>query len=294
MKYMTFTDRTEQKYGALLGERVIELTGHGFPSTLLEFIKTGEQTWEAAEAYCQSSPPIGLPLSQVRVLAPLPNPGKIVCIGLNYMDHCREQNIKVPERPVVFAKFSNTVTGPYDSIEWDPALTDQVDYEVELGVVIGKTARRVTQEKALDYVFGYTTANDVSARDIQFSDSQWVRGKSLDSFCPFGPVIVTADEIPDPQKLALRTTVNGQVLQDSNTAEMIFSVRELISFLSQAFTLEPGDLILTGTPNGVGVFRKPQIFLRDGDQVTVEVERIGKLENPCVGYLRKGGWSSTS
>lgn len=282
MKYMTFTDGADQKFGALLGEKVIELSGRGFPSTLMEFISAGEQVWTAADSYCQYSASSGLPLSQVRALAPLPKPGKIVCIGLNYMDHCREQNIKVPERPVVFAKFPNTVTGPFDAIEWDSALTNQVDYEVELGVVIGKTARRVTQEKALDYVFGYTTANDVSARDLQFSDSQWVRGKSLDGFCPFGPVIVTADEIPDPQQLALRTTVNGQVLQDSNTAEMIFGVRELISFLSQAFTLEPGDLILTGTPDGVGVFRKPQVFLRDGDQVAVEVEHIGKLENRVV------------
>lgn len=217
MKYITFTDGTELKFGALLGEQVVELVGQDFPSTLLEFIAAGEQTWAKAAVYYQSSSLPGKTVSQVRVLAPLPKPGKIVCIGLNYKDHCREQNIKEPERPLVFAKFPNAVTGPYEPIEWDPTLTDQVDYEVELGVVIGKTARRVTQEKALDYVFGYTAANDVSARDLQFSDSQWVRGKSLDSFCPFGPVIVTADEIPDPQALALRTIVNGKVLQDSNT-----------------------------------------------------------------------------
>ncbi len=282
MRYITFTDGTELKFGILLGERVVELAGQGFPSTLLEFIAAGEHAWAEAAAYCQSSPQPELQLSQVRLLAPLPRPSKIICIGLNYMDHCREQNVKVPERPLVFAKFPNAVTGPYDIIEWDSTLTDQVDYEVELGVVIGKTARRVTQERALDYVFGYTVANDVSARDLQFSDTQWVRGKSLDSFCPLGPVIVTADEILDPQMLALRTTVNGQVLQDSNTSEMIFGVRELISFLSQAFTLEPGDLILTGTPDGVGVFRKPPVFLHDGDQVVVEVERIGQLENRAV------------
>ena len=166
-----------------------------------------------------------------------------------------------------------------ETIEWESALTNEVDYEGELGVVIGKTVRRVTKEAALDYVFGYTVANDVSARDLQFSDKQWVRSKSLDTFCPFGPAIVTADEIPDPQTLALRTRVNGKVLQDSNTCEMIFSVRELISFLSHSFTLEPGDLILTGTPNGVGVFRNPKIFLQNGDLVEVEIEGVGKIEN---------------
>jgi 2-keto-4-pentenoate hydratase/2-oxohepta-3-ene-1,7-dioic acid hydratase in catechol pathway len=221
----------------------------------------------------------GISLSSVHLLAPLPRPGKIVCVGLNYMDHCREQNVKVPERPLLFAKFATAITGPYDPVMWDPALTCQVDFEVELGVVIGRTARLVTEETALDYVFGYTVANDISARDLQFSDVQWVRGKSLDTFCPIGPAIVTADEIPDPQVLALRTTVNGVILQDSNTAEMIFGVRELIAFISRSFTLEPGDLILTGTPHGVGVFRNPQVFLKDGDQVVVEVENIGRLEN---------------
>jgi 2-keto-4-pentenoate hydratase/2-oxohepta-3-ene-1,7-dioic acid hydratase in catechol pathway len=282
LKYISYTTGEEEKFGALLGERVVELTGQGFPPTLPEFISAGRQVWEAAAAYCQNPSGLILSVSQVRLLAPLRRPGKIIGIGLNYMDHCREQNIKVPERPVVFAKFATAINGPYDPITWDPALTDQVDYEVELGVVIGQTARRVTREAALDHVFGYTVVNDVSARDLQFSDSQWVRGKSLDSFCPFGPAIVTSEEIPDPQVLAIKTTVNGQVLQDSNTSEMIFGVRELISFLSQAFTLDPGDLILTGTPDGVGVFRKPQVFLRDGDQVVVEVERIGRLENRAV------------
>jgi len=279
MRYITFNLGNKQRFGALSGERVIELGKHGFPATMLDFILAGEEVWAAAQAFCLENPASEVSLSQVHLLAPLPRPGKIIGIGLNYMDHCREQNVKVPERPLVFAKFGTAVNGPYGEIEWEAALTHEVDYEGELGVVIGKTVRRITKEAALDYVFGYTVANDVSARDLQFSDKQWVRGKNLDTFCPFGPAIVTADEIPDPQTLALRTKVNGKVLQDSNTSEMIFGVRELIAFLSCSFTLEPGDLILTGTPNGVGVFRNPKIFLQNGDLVEVEIEGVGKIEN---------------
>jgi 2-keto-4-pentenoate hydratase/2-oxohepta-3-ene-1,7-dioic acid hydratase in catechol pathway len=279
MRYVTFTIGEEKKYGALLGERVIELDRQGFPATMLEFIQAGEEIWTAAQVFCLDNPAPGISLDRIRLHAPLPRPGKIVGIGLNYMDHCREQKVMVPEYPLVFAKFGTAVIGPYDIIEWDADLTTKVDYEGELGAVIGKTARRVKQEDALDYVFGYTVVNDVSARDLQFSDKQWVRSKSLDSFCPFGPAIVTTDEIPNPQALALRTKVNGEVLQDSNTAEMIFGVRELVAYLSCSFTLEPGDLILTGTPAGVGVFRTPKIFLQNGDVLEVEIDGIGKIEN---------------
>jgi 2-keto-4-pentenoate hydratase/2-oxohepta-3-ene-1,7-dioic acid hydratase in catechol pathway len=279
MKYITFTVGKEQKFGALLGEQVIELGKYGFPATMMDFIQAGEEVWVAAKAFCLDNPALGELLHRFSLVAPLPRPGKIIGIGLNYMDHCREQNVKIPERPLVFAKFGTAVTGPYETIEWDSALTNEVDYEGELGVVIGKTVRQITKETALDYVFGYTVANDVSARDLQFSDKQWVRSKSLDTFCPFGPAIVTVDEIPDPQTLVLRTKMNGKVMQDSNTAEMIFGVRELIVFLSHSFTLEPGDLILTGTPNGVGVFRNPKIFLQNGDLLEVEIEGIGKIEN---------------
>jgi 2-keto-4-pentenoate hydratase/2-oxohepta-3-ene-1,7-dioic acid hydratase in catechol pathway len=279
MRYITFTVGNEQRIGALFGDRVIELHKNGFPATMLDFIQAGEEVWLAAQAFCLENPVSDISLNQLHLLAPLPRPGKIIGIGLNYMDHCREQNVKVPEHPLVFAKFGTAVTGPYEEIEWEAALAHEVDYEGELGVVIGKTARLITKDAALDYVFGYTVANDVSARDLQYSDKQWVRSKSLDTFCPFGPAIVTADEIPDPQTLALHTKVNGKVLQDSNTCEMIFSVRELISFLSHSFTLEPGDLILTGTPNGVGVFRNPKIFLQNEDLVEVEIEGVGKIEN---------------
>lgn len=222
-----------------------------------------------------------VPLAGAQLLAPVQRPGKIVAIGLNYMDHCREQHVAPPEKPLIFTKFTTAINRPGGVIEWSAALTQQVDFEAELAVVIGKTARRVAEAEALDFVFGYTVANDVSARDLQFSDKQWVRGKSLDTFCPLGPWLVTADELPDPQALPIRCEVNGQRLQNSTTAEMIFPVRALIAFCSQAFTLEPGDIILTGTPHGVGVFREPQIFLQDGDAVTVTIEGIGSLSNTC-------------
>ena len=225
-----------------------------------------------------------MPVKSVRLLAPMPNPGKIMAIGLNYMDHCREQGVKPPERPLIFSKFTTAIVGPGDVVSWDSSLTKQVDFEVELAVVIGKTARNVSEASALDYVFGYTIMNDVSARDLQFSDGQWVRAKSLDTFAPMGPAILSADEVADPQALKLKCTVNGQVMQDSSTKEMIFGVRHLIADLSRAFTLQPGDIITTGTPHGVGVFRNPKVFLKDGDTVTCEIEGIGTLENTthCV------------
>jgi 2-keto-4-pentenoate hydratase/2-oxohepta-3-ene-1,7-dioic acid hydratase in catechol pathway len=215
------------------------------------------------------------------LMAPVPNPSKIVAIGLNYRDHAREQGAPIPERPIIFAKFPTSVIGPGDAIVWDPALTDKVDYEAELAVAIGATARNVNEADAIDFVAGYTCGNDVSARDLQFGDHQWVRGKSLDTFCPLGPVLVTPDEIPDPQDLSVRAFLNDETMQDSRTSEMIFGVRELIAFASRAFTLLPGDVILTGTPHGVGVFRKPPVFMKDGDRIAVEIEKIGRLENVC-------------
>ncbi|TLN15423.1 fumarylacetoacetate hydrolase family protein, partial [bacterium] len=204
----------------------------------------------------------------------------VVAIGLNYMDHCREQNVAVPTSPLVFAKFPSSIIAHQEAIRFDPALTDQVDWEAELGVIIGRRARHVKRADALSYVFGYTPLNDVSARDLQFGDRQWVRGKSLDTFCPFGPAITTADEITDPQELRISSRVNGVTMQNSSTAEMIFPVDELVAFLSNAFTLEPGDVIATGTPDGVGVFRNPKVFLHNGDVVEIEIEKLGILSNP--------------
>lgn len=220
-----------------------------------------------------------VPLTEVRILAPL-RPPKIICVGQNYMDHCREQHVAPPAKPLLFSKYPTCVIGPDEAIRWPKGLTEQVDYEVELGVVIGRRARMIPEAQALDIVFGYVPVVDVSARDLQFGDGQWMRGKSLDTFCPLGPVVVSADEMPDPQNIPLKTRVNGVTYQDSNTGEMIFPVSHLISYMSQAFTLEPGDLILTGTPHGVGVFRDPQVFLKPGDMLEVEVGDFGTLRNP--------------
>ena len=220
-------------------------------------------------------------LADVEILAPVPRPGKIVAIGRNYREHATEEGLEPPAAPLVFAKWPTSVVGPGAEIRWDPALTTQVDYEAELAVVIGRRARRIEPVDALAHVFGYTCLNDVSARDLQFGDGQWVRGKSLDTFCPMGPVLVTADEIGDPQDLAISCTVGDERLQEARTSAMYFGIAEIISYCSQSFTLEPGDVIATGTPGGVGVFRKPPRFLADGDRVVVEIERIGRLENVC-------------
>jgi 2-keto-4-pentenoate hydratase/2-oxohepta-3-ene-1,7-dioic acid hydratase in catechol pathway len=223
------------------------------------------------------------PVSSVRVLAPLARPSKIICVGLNYMDHCREQKVEVPASPVLFSKAPTALVGPGDPIRWPRGLTEQADPEIELGVVIGARTKGVAQADALSFVFGYTVLNDVSARDVQFGDKQWVRGKSLDTFCPIGPVLVTRDEIPDPQRLALICTVSGRVWQKSNTAEMIFPVAAIIAFIARGITLLPGDLIATGTPHGVGVFQKPPVFLKAGDTLRLEIEGIGSLDNPVEG-----------
>ncbi len=209
-----------------------------------------------------------------------PRPGKIVAIGLNYEDHVRESGMERPDSPIVFAKFATSLIGDDDPILIDPKLSSAVDWEVELAVLVGRSMRRVAEADALDHVHGYTVANDVSARDLQFHDGQWVRGKSIDTFCPLGPRIVPASEIEDPQALGLRTRVNGEVVQDSNTSMMIFGVAELLSFCSHSFTLEPGDVVLTGTPWGCGAFMTPKRALRGGDVVEVEIDGIGRLRNP--------------
>jgi 2-keto-4-pentenoate hydratase/2-oxohepta-3-ene-1,7-dioic acid hydratase in catechol pathway len=207
-------------------------------------------------------------------------PQKIVCVGLNYRDHAEEQGVELPERPLLFAKWPNTLIGPGEPIRI-PAISQNVDYEAELGVVIGRQATRVSADDALDFVRGYVVANDVSGRDLQFSDGQWVRGKSLDTFLPVGE-LVPASEVPDPQSLPIRAILNGQTMQDSNTSNQIFGVAEVIAFVSQAITLEPGDLIITGTPAGVGAFRKPPVWLQPGDEITIEIEGLGRLTNPVV------------
>jgi 2-keto-4-pentenoate hydratase/2-oxohepta-3-ene-1,7-dioic acid hydratase in catechol pathway len=205
-------------------------------------------------------------------------PQKIVCVGLNYRDHAEEQGVALPERPLLFAKWPNALLGNGEAIRI-PAISKQVDYEAELGVVIGRRASGVSVDDALDFVQGYVVANDVSGRDLQFADGQWVRGKSLDTFLPVGD-LVPASDVPDPQALPIRAILNGEVMQDSNTANQIFGVAEVIAFISQAITLEPGDLIITGTPAGVGAFRDPPVWLQPGDEITIEVDGVGSISNP--------------
>lgn len=304
MRFLTFRREGAAFLGAAIGDDVLDLPGAaaamdiaGWPPDLdlRAFLGMGESALDKARrtiAAVEREIAAGRtgqlvaqgllhPLDGLKLMAPVPSPSKVIAIGLNYRDHAREQGAPIPDRPIIFAKFPTSVIGPGDTITWDPALTQQVDYEAELAVVMGKTARNVREQDAYSFVAGYTCGNDVSARDLQFGDRQWVRGKSLDTFCPLGPALVTPDEIADPHALAIRALLNGEVMQESRTSEMIFGVPELIAFASRAFTLLPGDVILTGTPHGVGVFRKPPVFLKDGDRVAIEIEKIGRLENVC-------------
>jgi len=215
---------------------------------------------------------------EIEICAPIPRPGKIICIGLNYRNHAIESGMEIPKSPIIFSKFSNCAIGSNETILL-PEGSEQVDYEAELAVVIGRKAKNVKAENAMNYVFGYTNLNDVSARDFQFADGQWQRGKSCDTFAPIGEFVATTDEITDPHNLQIQFRLNGETLQNSNTNELIFKIPELIEFLSKSFTLEPGDIIATGTPPGVGFARKPPIFLNDGDRVEVEIEGLGILLN---------------
>jgi 2-keto-4-pentenoate hydratase/2-oxohepta-3-ene-1,7-dioic acid hydratase in catechol pathway len=212
---------------------------------------------------------------------PIERPGKIICVGLNYRDHAEEQGAPLPEAPLLFAKWQNTLIGPGEQIVIPPIVT-KCDYEAELGVVIGASVRNVSAENALEAVAGYVCVNDVSARDLQFADGQWTRGKSPDTFCPVGPRLVPRDEIPDPQALSIRAVLNGEAMQDSSTSNMVFGVADVIAYITRTITLEPGDLIATGTPAGVGAFRKPPVFMQPGDEITIEIEGLGALTNPVV------------
>jgi 2-keto-4-pentenoate hydratase/2-oxohepta-3-ene-1,7-dioic acid hydratase in catechol pathway len=214
-------------------------------------------------------------------MLPIDRPGKIVCVGLNYRDHAEEQGVPLPEAPLLFAKWENALIGPGEPIVIPPIVT-KCDYEAELGVVIGSRVRDVSAENALEAVAGYICVNDVSARDLQFADGQWTRGKSPDTFCPVGPQLVPRDEVPNPQNLAIRAVLNGETRQESTTANMVFGVADLIAYITRTITLEPGDLIATGTPAGVGAFRDPPAFMQPGDEITIEIEGLGSLTNPVA------------
>jgi acylpyruvate hydrolase len=218
------------------------------------------------------------PLAEVRLLAPVPRPGKIVCVGLNYRDHAKETGQRIPSEPVLFSKYANSVVGPGADVVVPPGV-EKIDHEAELAVVIGHRASAVPVGDALDHVAGYTCANDVSSRSLQFRSSQWLLGKAIDTFLPLGPYLVTADEVPDPQALGIRCLINGELRQSSDTGQMVFGVAELVSFTSRTITLEPGDVLVTGTPSGVGFVADPPRYLGPGDRMRVEIDGLGELEN---------------
>jgi 2-keto-4-pentenoate hydratase/2-oxohepta-3-ene-1,7-dioic acid hydratase in catechol pathway len=267
------------------GESYVVLyeTDMSLPASVRGLLAAGPDILRAAAEAARSPRAFRLPAANVALLPPVPDPGKIMCIGLNYRDHARENNRAIPTEPVLFAKFANTLIGPGAPIRL-PKVSQKVDFEAELVVVVGKWGKNVAEADAMSHVAGYTVGHDVSARDWQFKgeEKQWTIGKTFDTFAPTGPHLVTADEVPDPHSLPVKLRLNGQTMQDSNTQEFIFTVPQLIAYLSQVVTLEPGDLIFTGTPPGVGVARKPPVFLKPGDEVEVEIEGVGLLKNPVV------------
>jgi 2-keto-4-pentenoate hydratase/2-oxohepta-3-ene-1,7-dioic acid hydratase in catechol pathway len=257
------------------------------PTSLIEVIEVGQPAVDAVQAVVDAAASASsaadwtLDEMGLQYGPAVADPGKIICVGLNYRRHAAETNMPVPETPVLFSKFDNTIASYGDSVSLPPVAT-QYDYEVELGVVIGKAARNVSQDDALSYAFGYVTANDLSVRDLQNRTSQWLLGKTMDNFLPTGPYLVTADEVGDPQLLSIKTWVNGDIRQNSNTGDMIFTVAEIISYISRYFTLEPGDVIVTGTPEGVAMGREDKPWLKPGDEVVVEVEKLGTLKNVMI------------
>ncbi len=311
MRLVTFEAEGTERLGAVIGdggteERVIDLplaaaalasTGRGpgvgeLPSDMLALLRAGDAGIDAAratlDAVAGESPDdarYSHALSAVRLRAPIGVPGKILCIGQNYRDHVLEQNGTMPERPIIFAKFANAVAGPDDDVIY-PTTTRSLDYEAELVVVIGRGGKHIAREQAYEHVAGYMCGQDVTARDIQKGDGQWVRGKTQDTTAPMGPYLVTRDEVPDPQALDIRLWVNGELRQDSNTLNLIFDVPTLIAFISEGITLAPGDVIYTGTPPGVGAFRKPPAFLQVGDETSMEVQGLGRLTNRIVADSR--------
>jgi 2-keto-4-pentenoate hydratase/2-oxohepta-3-ene-1,7-dioic acid hydratase in catechol pathway len=294
MKLATYTDGTGPRLGVVHGDQMLDLrnladaAGESVPATMVELIGLGSVGLDQVQRLiARPAQHASRSLTAVQLLAPIPRPRKnVLCVGMNYLDHAIEsarshgREYEPLAHPAFFTKAPTTVIGPYDDIPFPTVITEQVDWEVELGVVIGQAGKNLTVETALDYIFGYIVVNDVSARDIQNRHGgQFFKGKSLDGFCPLGPWIVTADEIPDPQALRLQTRVNGVVKQDAHTGDMIFSVAKVLAALSEGMTLEPGDILATGTPSGVGMGRTPQEWLHPGDVVGVEVERIGMLRN---------------
>jgi len=282
MRLVTFELAGQARPGVLSDvDTVLDLSTIGFQS-LLEFIESGREGRSKAEMFKDQSPQSARhSLREVKLLAPIPRPRKLICVGLNYRDHALETGSEIPAVPTIFNKFATAVIAPGENIVL-PKVSKSPDYEAEFAFIIGRGGRHIAAENWADHVYGYTIVNDVSARDYQRATTQWLMGKTFDTFAPMGPWIVTADEIADPHDVDIQLDINGEMLQNSNTRELIFKVPDLIAFLSSVFTLEPGDIVSTGTPSGVGVARKPPRFLKPGDQVTVKIPKIGELRNPVV------------
>src|ERR1700730_10341732 len=281
MKLVTFECNGSTEPGALFDDKVIGLKSAGFP-TLLHLIQGGAEALQRAQALIDNPPADAIvPLATVRLLAPLSHPPKIICVGLNYRDHALDCHAEIPKVPTIFSKYTTAILGPGEAIIL-PRHSKEPDYEAEFAVVIGKGGRYITKDRWREHVFGYTNLNDVSARDFQMATSQWMIGKTFDTFAPIGPAIVTVDEIEDPHNLKIQLELSGELMQDSNTSNLIFKLPKLIAYLSSVFTLEPGDIIATGTPAGVGFARKPPRWLKPGDEVTVRVQGVGELTNPVI------------
>ena len=282
MKFVTFQgESAHPQAGVLLGDRVVGLAAAGF-SDMLAVLGSGEQGRARIEKFVQQAPADStFPLASVKLLAPVPRPPKLICIGLNYRDHAAEARQEIPKVPTIFAKFSNVVIGPGEAIVL-PKISRKPDYEAEFMFVIGTGGRHIAAQDWQRHVFGYTVFNDVSARDFQSATSQWMIGKTFDTFGPMGPYLVSADEVPDPHALDISLSIGGEILQHSNTRELIFRIPDLIAYLSSVFTLEPGDVVATGTPAGVGFARKPPRYLQPGDEVIINIESVGELRNPVI------------
>lgn len=277
MKFVTFRGAHGlPEPGVLSGDQIVGLAAAGFPD-MIGVLAAGSSVRDRIGTGSGET----VPLSSVTLMAPVPRPPKLICVGLNYRDHAKESGMEIPTVPTIFNKFPNTVIAPGEAIVL-PKNSTKPDYEAELAFVIGKGGRHIPADRWREHVFGYTIMNDVSARDFQMATSQWLMGKTFDTFAPMGPVLVSADEITDPHTLDISLTINGEVLQHSNTRELIFRIPELVEFLSSVVTLEPGDVVSTGTPSGVGFARKPPRFLRAGDEVVVRIEGIGELRNPVA------------
>jgi len=311
LKLVAFKVHDEERIGALENDFVIDLnlahqlylSGRGktgitldsFPSTIIDFLELGEKGGKYASDLVAFARELGkkrsgrterqrvlLNISDLRILAPVPLPPKIICLGLNYRDHAEEGHVSIPEEPILFSKPSTAIVGPDDCVVY-PKISTQVDYEVELAAVIGKEGRDLSEADASAHIGGYTVFNDISARDIQFKDKQWFRGKSFDTFAPTGPCLVLSDQIGDPHRLKMELSVNGEVRQSGTTANMIFKIPQIIAFISRVMTLQPGDIIATGTPAGVGFYAKPEKkLLKPGDLVEAEIECVGVLRNRVV------------